>query len=155
MRMRRDFSSIRIGCDSSLVLPAAYWVGKIIAPKMLYLFPVTGILPQTVVSNSGYLVPACASGCMTKILKGAVFASIVSRNLSHDRYKALNYQCYYSYHPDTPLTRRRNGGFLVYTSATEQDNSNSPPHKTLKPQVSAELRIIPRSDAGKRIPWCV
>ncbi len=67
---------------------------------MLYLFPVTGILPQTVVSNSGYPVPACASGCMTKILKGAVFARIVSRNLSHDKRKSLNYQCYYSFRPD-------------------------------------------------------
>lgn len=56
---------------------------------MLYLFLVTGMLPQTVVSNSGYPVPACASGCMTKILKGAVFASIVSRNLSHDRCKII------------------------------------------------------------------
>ena len=41
----------------------------LIAPKMLYLFPVTGILPQTVVSNSGYPVPACAGGCETSRLK--------------------------------------------------------------------------------------
>ena len=71
---------------------------------MLYLFLVTGMLPQTVVSSSGYPVPACASGCMTKILKGAVFASIVSRNLSHYGCKVLNYQCYYSYRPDQILT---------------------------------------------------
>ena len=70
---------------------------------MLYLFPITGILPQTVVSNSGYPVPACAGGCMTKILKGAVFARIVSRNLSRGECKPLNYQCYYSYRPDQIL----------------------------------------------------
>ena len=79
----------------------------LIAPKMLYLFPVTGILPQTVVSNSGYLVSACAGGCMTKMPKEGTFSSVVSRNLSHDRCIALNYQCYYSCCLGSDFTRIR------------------------------------------------